>query len=412
MKPSWHRPRDAHGRFLPTTDSSTAVAASPTKKTKKKKSKKKNYKEKASKPEDILPTTTPTELQKTNISVLLDNSASMRGLTTDVRNIGMTLLDTARAKTDEHHQIRMSYHQFKLTYGPVVNGDDALETFIEAGDVKNISRSRISTYNPSTNTPLRAALYRMIEKIKESSKADESQLIYVLTDGLDNGSGANYSPHALQTLIKNCEEKGNWTFVILCPASMTDQVQKNGFPEGNVRAWEATKAGAADVADVSTRGLNHYLGLRSRGVTATKKFFTEVKSEAEIIKALKDETSDYYSWSVDTTKGKQIREGVEYDGSIKSFVADVKGKSFDVGKGYYQLTKRERVQARKNILLRHKKTGKIYGGPRAKEMIGLPAISDEMTINPGNNGWFEIYIQSTSDNRILARGSRLLYKKN
>jgi len=52
----------------------------------------------------------------------------------------------------------------------------------------------------------------------------------------------------------------------------------------------------------------------------------------------------------------------------------------------------------------------VYG-PDARDLIGLPAGGTEKVI-PGNHANYDIYIQSTSNNRRLVRGTKLIYFKD
>lgn len=55
-----------------------------------------------------------------------------------------------------------------------------------------------------------------------------------------------------------------------------------------------------------------------------------------------------------------------------------------------------------------KKTSRIYVGPEARDIVGLP--HHDVTVAPDANPDYEIFIRSTSDNRHLPcnKGSKLL----
>jgi hypothetical protein len=49
----------------------------------------------------------------------------------------------------------------------------------------------------------------------------------------------------------------------------------------------------------------------------------------------------------------------------------------------------------------------IYGGNAARSLIGLP-YGAEAKVEPGNHANYDIFVQSTSTNRKLVRGTKLL----
>lgn len=91
---------------------------------------------------------------------------------------------------------------------------------------------------------------------------------------------------------------------------------------------------------------------------------------------------------------------------IKSFVT-LTGAEFRRGKGFYQLTKPEMVQERKEVILY--KDGDYFTGKKAREMISLPygmrGVISPIDVPPG----YTAFIQSTSTNRKLMAHTRFLY---
>ena len=62
----------------------------------------------------------------------------------------------------------------------------------------------------------------------------------------------------------------------------------------------------------------------------------------------------------------------------------------------------------KSILIHNKNTGAVYFGNEARNVLGLPH-DREIRIVPGNHGDYEIFIQSTSVNRKLLAGTKVVY---
>jgi hypothetical protein len=93
---------------------------------------------------------------------------------------------------------------------------------------------------------------------------------------------------------------------------------------------------------------------------------------------------------------------------IKDFVLKT-GARFKVGRGFYEHTKTETIQERKEVVLVHKKSGDMFSGRKAREMIGVP-FGTRDRIRPARLPEYDVFIQSTSWNRILVPGTRFLYE--
>ena len=97
---------------------------------------------------------------------------------------------------------------------------------------------------------------------------------------------------------------------------------------------------------------------------------------------------------------------------IKDFV-EGNGIKFKKGRGFYQFTKSETVQADKEVILVNKRTGEIiYDITTCRNMIKVP-YGVKGNISPRNlsivNEW-DIYIQSNSFNRKLMPNTKFLYE--
>ena len=96
---------------------------------------------------------------------------------------------------------------------------------------------------------------------------------------------------------------------------------------------------------------------------------------------------------------------VDYSTDIKSFVLST-GASFNKGRGFYELTKPEEVQEKKEIVLAYP-DGTMYSGAKAREMVGLP-YGERGKLYP-NFTDFTVFVQSTSVNRKLMPNTKFLY---
>ena len=98
---------------------------------------------------------------------------------------------------------------------------------------------------------------------------------------------------------------------------------------------------------------------------------------------------------------------VDVPTDIKTFVENT-GARFKKGMGFYELTKAEDVQETKEVILRDKISGDMFTGKDARNLIGIPyGTRGRVKMRDGK---YDIFIQSTSNNRKLVDGTRFLYE--
>lgn len=98
--------------------------------------------------------------------------------------------------------------------------------------------------------------------------------------------------------------------------------------------------------------------------------------------------------------------------SIRDFV-EAQHLRFAKGRGFYELTKSETVQARKEIVLQDRTTGDMFTGAKARELLGLPAHgTTPARLTPAAPALrqYRAFVQSTSVNRALVPGAQFLYE--
>jgi hypothetical protein len=88
------------------------------------------------------------------------------------------------------------------------------------------------------------------------------------------------------------------------------------------------------------------------------------------------------------------------------FVARSGGKPYPKGKCYYEFVKAETVQGYKNVAVQV--GGDVYSGTldEVRGLLGLP--DHQLKVKPDQHPGSTIFIQSTSHNRKLGWGTRLL----
>lgn len=256
-------------------------------------------------------------------------------------------------------------------------------------------------YRPMGNTQLFGAVKASIEELDpfDSKRANASFTVIPITDGEDNRS-YGLTQVCLQMMAAREE---NWTFAFQIPRGKRDWFARQfNVPHGNINEWEATAAGAARMAVDTQEAIGNYMDERAAGARATKGFFVKPDLSGVNVKRVLDDLAGQF---------RVLTVGPNPSGmvwQIRDFVEHM-GMEFKNGECYYQLMKPEEVQHYKQVLIMEGR--KVYGGPEARELIGLPP-GQEAKVTPGNHDKYTIFIQSTSHNaRKLPHGTKLLVRK-
>lgn len=97
---------------------------------------------------------------------------------------------------------------------------------------------------------------------------------------------------------------------------------------------------------------------------------------------------------------------------IRTFVEE-SGAAFKKGRGFYQFTKTESIQAHKEVVLVRRDSGDMFTGKKARELLGLPDYGT-VRIKPAHLDEYDVFVQSTSYNRKLVgtpeRPTKFLYE--
>jgi len=216
-------------------------------------------------------------------------------------------------------------------------------------------------------------------------------LVYVLTDGEENDSG-----HTAGDLLRKIESlPDNWTVAAFVPDQRgVFEAKKFGFPKENIAVWDATTAkGVSEAGEKIKQTTEVFMQNRRHGIRGTKNLFKlTIPSLSKVENTL---SSLHY--------GQFRLLDVEETGRIDEFVESHFNRPYKLGEAYYQLTKREEIQPQKQIAIYSK--GKLYIGDEARTLLGLP--DHHVKVTPGDYP-YDIFVQSTSVNRKLIEGTKLL----
>lgn len=338
-----------------------------------------------------------------HVAIVIDESSSMRG----VRHGVIDAVD---------REIRNMAEQSKL-----LNQETrvTIYAFSSAGNVRCIVYDRDvlrlpslrDHYVPDGMTALRDATGKAIEDLEKTAQlyGDHAFLEYVFTDGMENHSRV-YSESGLKARLDGLPE--NWTVACFMPSEQYRAgMERMGFPPGNIAVWDATTTqGVDDGVAVMSAATSSYMQSRSTGVRGTKTLFAggvaQVNAAERKAAGLRQlEKSRYHLFTLQRTDldkvgGPDNLPCVE----IRPF-AERKLGAYVQGRGFYELLKAEKIQPQKRLLVRNRKSGRVYAGD-VRGMLGLP--NQEVRVKPEQNPEYQIFVQSTSTNRNLYEGSKLL----
>lgn len=235
---------------------------------------------------------------------------------------------------------------------------------------------------------------RLMQMLPDCLDEHVSFLLMITTDGEENSSRIRQSD--LTSIIKSLDDR--WTIVCRVPDNQSG-MEKLGIPKGNIQIWNTTSEGMEKATQANEQALTTYFKQRSSGVKSSSSFYSS--TENVDIKQLEDITSKVSLYVVPDIEKYTRTE-------IMPFILEHRMK-FLKGSAFYQLIKTEaKVQPSKLILIRDRITGKVFAGNNARDMLGLSKIQN-VRLHPGDHGNYDVFIQSTSYNRLLPRGSGVLY---
>lgn len=245
-------------------------------------------------------------------------------------------------------------------------------------------------------------LIQSLESVPDAFDPEVSFLVMVITDGEENSS-KRWTARDIASTIQRLQATDRWTFVFRVPRGYGAKLARLGIPNGNILEWDQTEVGIEQATVATQTAVTNYYSGRSKGIRSTTSFYPDLShvSSGTVRTTLEDITSKLYSWTVNGYDPIEIAD---------FFNARLGMSGYVKGHGYYELTKIEKsVSSHKEIIIRDRTNGRYYGGANARNLLGLPA-SGSVRLVPGNHGNFDIFIQSTSSNRKLVPGTKVLYR--
>lgn len=341
---------------------------------------------------------------KTHIGFLLDASGSMAGQNARQVPVVMDSIikELASKSKDDKHEVRVSIWQFNTRLTCLCYDVDVLR-----------APSIRGTYHAAGGTFLAKCTAEALEEAGRIPliHGDHSHLFYVITDGEEMGHSANGG--SAGSVVSGLSDI--WTVAAFVPDQRgVENVQQYlGLAPGNITIWDpnerdavvkmAKSAAAATQGFILTRSVGAASGQR---VNSTKNLFsltanvtkTAVKANATELRPDKD----YELLHVTGTKTDPMPV-------IKPYVESWTKAPLRLGSAYYELTKPEKVQPYKQLLMLEKSTGKVFSGPEIRDILGLP--SHEVKVAPADLKHHHLFVQSMRPNRKLVSGTRVIVMK-
>jgi hypothetical protein len=116
---------------------------------------------------------------------------------------------------------------------------------------------------------------------------------------------------------------------------------------------------------------------------------------------------------VDVTTTMERRNTVQGGLAIRDYIEKHCGKlTYVDGAYFYKLVTKEKVLKDRRIVIAHRDdtTGKLYSGPAARTLLGLPVDAD-VEVEPGSLGKWTVFVQSASPTRKTVRDAEFLWDK-
>jgi hypothetical protein len=319
-----------------------------------------------------------------HVVLVLDASYSMDKHARNLIQVTDNQIEYLAKRSEELNQeTRVSIYEFANTVSCLVYDMDVLRL-----------PSIESLYGTHGQTALIDATLKSLDDLSQTATlyGDHAFLAYVLTDGYNNAS--RNRPGTLKSRLAALP--ANWTVAALVPGrDERDAAISFGFPADNVGIWNAESAqGIIEVGKTIRDATENFMQARSRGgFVGTRSLFS---TGVDAVNA-----STVRSALTPLSPSQYLVFPVHHDAPIREYMQSRGIFDYQPGDGFYQLTKREKIQPQKKIAIREKATGRIYTGPEARNLLGLPNM--EVTVKPDHNPDYDVFVQSTSVNRKLIR---------
>ncbi len=319
-----------------------------------------------------------------NLVVVLDVSISMRGPRRDAAAVQLTqMLD--KVKTEFSDRSTMSVITFAYS---------SYTSIQYTGKIQNYSYPQCAGMGTALNDAVAFG-------VQVASLSTLPSLVYVFTDGEENASIQNIT--TVNSFVTTTLAKGNITLVGIGPKPAA--LIALGVPAGNTLDWSGNAAElTTKVAPAVTRGVVATAQAIKTGKKSLAHFFLDIDAVS---------LQDAAKKCVDVTATMERRNTVQGGLAVREYIEKhCKLYTYVDGAYFYKLVTKEKVLKDRRIVIAHRDdtTGKLYSGPAARTLLGLPVDAD-VEVEPGSLGKWTVFVQSASPTRKTVRDAEFLWDK-
>ncbi len=335
---------------------------------------------------------TPSKKATRNLDayLLIDSSGSMAHYTDTVRQLIDDQIKLFKSKNKETNtKVSIASFNEKMTW---LCNDEPARNLVLTGQ-----------YSATGGTALNDSAAQVLNLAGTAPKSPS--LLVIITDGFDNSSSV--SDTTLKNLIHQAISSDMWTIAVACPpGSKQLMVSQYGIPEGCVTEWAGNDKAIKALSSQITVGTQSLYKNIYRGVPNVKSsyFSPDLNLPVKNVKAALNEVTGSYNIV------KVPNTNPDNPTLVISTFCTKKGYKYSAGIAYYQLTKKEKVQDYKNIIIQNKDTNKLYTGDDVRDLLGIPS-GGEITLTPATSSKYNIFVRSTSYTRKLVPNTLLLIAK-
>lgn len=328
--------------------------------------------------------TTSSSKPQINLVVVLDVSSSMTRPRRDAAAVQLTqMLDKCKAEFSDESTMS------------VITFDYSSSIRVQyAGKIQNYIYPRCYGGCTALNDAVAFG-------VKVASTSTLPSLVYVFTDGEENASTQTVS--TVKDFVTKALASGNITLVGIGPKPAA--LIALGVPAGNTLDWSGNAAElTTKVAPAVTRGVVATAQAIKTGKKSLAHFFLDIDAVS-----LQDATKK----CVDVTTTMERRNTVQGGLAVREYIEKhCKLYTYVDGAYFYKLVTKEKVLKDRRIVIAHRDdtTGKLYSGPAARTLLGLPVEAD-VEVEPGSLGKWTVFVQSASPTRKTVRDAEFLWDK-
>jgi uncharacterized protein YegL len=166
------------------------------------------------------------------VALLLDESGSMSGIKSAALSAVNEYIESMKKDYVEKPELGEIYLSL-ITFSDKYGKDDNVSFIYNLRNITEVDTITDEMYKPQGGTPLLEAIGKAIESLDDvesrnpqptknpltaflgGSSGDCKFMMVIQTDGQENSWSPDYTKTKIQELIKEREEKGNWTFLFL-----------------------------------------------------------------------------------------------------------------------------------------------------------------------------------------------------